>query len=173
MRSIILIALLLKATFSISQEIIKNEIDEFTGDKLKVSSWEKLAFTGTMNSYVRIKKVNSNFILSFRFITTNKTYSIDVGEVLLLKLKDNQILKLKNNSFQVSSIGGGSVGISGSNIFGIQINCIVENETLRKLNDNLIVKMRIYQSNGYIEEDVKKKRGENFNKLLNLFDFKP
>lgn len=169
MRLIILI-LLLKSTFSFGQEIKKNEIDEFTGDKLKISSWEKLAYTGKMNSYVRMKKVNSTFILNFKFITTNKAYSINEGEVLLLKLSDSQIIKLKNSSFETSSIGGGSVGISGSNLFGIKISCHINNETLKKLQNNLIVKMRIYQSNGYIEEDVKKKRAEKFISLLGLFD---
>jgi|TARA_R110002153_G_C13010229_1_gene466191 hypothetical protein len=170
MKKLLFILLFIITSASFSQKIVKHKIDEFTNQVIKDTSWEKLAWNGNMNALVRGRRVDLNYYLEFKMILDNKVYSVDEGEVLLLKLSDGDILKLNNLKFEVSSVGGGSVGISGSNLLGINFTCSISESEITKLKNKDLVKLRIYTSEGYKEESVKQKRVLKFKKLISLLE---
>ena len=85
---------ILITSYSFGQKIVKDEVDEFTRDTIKISSWTKMAWTGNMNSYARFHEVNNINYLNFRFIVEDEAYSVKEGDLLYLKLDNNEIIKL-------------------------------------------------------------------------------
>ena len=170
MKKLLFILLFVVTSATFSQKIVTQIIDEFTNQFIKETSWEKLAWNGNMNALVRGRRVDSNYYLEFKMILNDRVYSVDEGEVLLFKLSDGEILKLNNLKYEVSSVGGGSVGISGSNLLGINFTCKIGKSEIRKLKNKELVKLRIYTSEGYSEESVKQKRIVKFKKLISLLE---
>ena len=166
----LLFILLLIPLISFSQKILKYEIDEFTNKTIKHTSWEKLAWNSKINALVRGRKIDENYYLEFKMILDNNIYSIDKGEVLLFKFSDDEILKLKNLQYELSSIGDGSVGRSGSGLFGINFTCGIKKADIEKLKNKQIFKLRIYTSKGYVDESIKNKRSIKFMKLISLLE---
>lgn len=164
----LLFLLLFIPLVSFGQKIIKNEVDEFTNNAVKITSWVKVVMNSNINAYVKSRKINKNYFLDFKMILDDKAYSIDKGEVLYLKLSNDKILKLVNLSYELVSVGGGSVGISGSNLLGIGFTCEISEEILNILIETPIVKLRVYTSEGYKEEIVKQKRAKKFIKMLEI-----
>lgn len=173
MKNIILILFFVSiANYSFGQKLVKNEVDEFTGKTVKETSWETLHRSMTLNSYVRFRKVDNTIYFVFKMgVGFGKTvYSVDEGEVFYLKFTDDEIIKISNSQYELTTIGGGSVGLLGSSGFGVELTCIINQETLLKLEEKTLAKVRVYTSDGYVEDEVNKKRAETFKKLAKLID---
>lgn len=173
MRNIILVLLLTTSFhYTFGQKIVKNEIDEFTGKAIIETSWETLNRKTKLYSYVRFRKIDNSTFLFFRMGTGsgNKAYSVENGEVLFLKFTDDEILKLTNHQYQITSVGGGAIGLIGSKGLGLELSCKIDEEILLKLKDKTIAKVRVYTSEGYAEAEVNKKHAENFKDLAKLIN---
>jgi hypothetical protein len=142
-----------------SQKLELNELDEFTGVSVKRTSWEY--FTRGMknktSSYFRISKLDSTYYFDLKIaLQPSKVFSISDGEKIMLMLDDKTVYKLDNLEYTVSSTGAGAIGLSGSGMYGVNISCIsAEDRNFEKLKTNLITKVRIYTTDGYVEDEVK------------------
>jgi hypothetical protein len=121
-------------------------------------------------SYVRFRKVDNTILFVFKMMTQNKVYSVDKGEVLYFKFSDDEILKISNSKYELTTHGGGAIGLAGSNMLGVELTCIINEEILSILQNKTLVKVRVYTSNGYVEAEVKIKEAENFKQLANLIN---
>ena len=156
--------------YTFGQKLVKNEVDEFTGKIVKETSWETLNKKSELYSYVRFRKVDSTTYFVFKMMIGNTVYSVDKGEVLYLKFTDNEIVKLSNSEYQLTTYGGGATGLAGSKMLGVELTCIINKETLLKLEEKTLVKVRVYTSDGYVEAEVKDKQAENFKELAKLIN---
>lgn len=171
MKKIILILIIItSANYTFGQELTKNEVDEFTGKTVKETSWETLNKKSKLYSYVRFRKVDSTIYFVFKMMIGNKVYSVDKGEVLYLKFADEEIVKISNSQYQLTTYGAGAVGLIGSKALGVELTCLINQETLSKLEEKTLAKVRVYTSDGYVEAEVKEKQAENFKELAKLID---
>ena len=158
---------------SYSQEFVKNEVDEFTNKSIKITSWAKLNRTSKVRSNIRIRKINNTYILDYRFLTSSKSvFSVEKGSELMFKMSDESIIKLTNSKFQISSTGGGSIGVIGSAMPGMELSFVLDEDTMKKFQTLDIAKVRIYTTDGYIDCKVKKKHGNHLKELLDLYNQK-
>ena len=160
--SILLIGILLPI---MAQELEENEVDEFTGSAIKRTSWETLNMTMKFTAYFRISKINENLYFDLKLmIGGGEVFSIDEGDQFMLKLENDEIVKLSNLEFTITCTGCGARGISGSAAQGIQVTYPITPEQFNMLKNNTVSKIRIYTSDGYIENEFKLKY---YSKLLN------
>ncbi|WP_139150357.1 hypothetical protein [Flagellimonas zhangzhouensis] len=156
--------------FVLGQEIVKNEVDEFTGSRVIESSWESLTKNSSLYSYVRFRKIDDEVFLNFKFMIGNKVFSVDKGEVLYLKFVDDEIVKLFNAEYQLSNFGDGAIGIVGSQMLGVELICLIDNTILLKLKEKNLDKIRVYTSKGYAETNIKSKQALKLNELARLLN---
>jgi len=160
MKNIFLMLSIITSVSLFSQKITKDEIDEFTGDIIKETNWTTLNSKGSFYTYARFRKVNDNYFLNFKALI-GRVISIDEGENLYLKLENGEVLKLYNVKYEISGKGRGAIGLSGSSMLGIFIQCKLTNMQLESLKKNTIVKSRLLTNDGYIEANVKSRQGNN------------
>lgn len=171
MKKIILILMIIINTnYTCGQELIKNEVDEFTGKTVKETSWETLNKKSKLYSYVRFRKVDSTIYFVFKMMIGNKVYSVDKGEVLYLKFADEEVVKISNSEYQLTTYGAGATGLAGSKMLGVELTCIINQEILSKLEEKTLAKVRVYTSDGYVEGEVNEKQAEKFKVLAKLID---
>jgi hypothetical protein len=171
MKKIILILIIItSANYSFGQDLTKNEVDEFTGKTVKETSWQILNKKSALYSYVRFRKVDSTIYFVFKMMIGNTVYSVDKGEVLYLKFADEEIIKLSNTQYQLTTYGAGATGLAGSKMLGVELTCIISQEILSKMVEKTLAKVRVYTSDGYVEAEVKEKQAENFMELAKLID---
>ncbi|PHS64864.1 MAG: hypothetical protein COB12_07240 [Flavobacterium sp.] len=160
MKNIFLLLTIISSVSLFAQKITKNEIDEFTGDKIKETNWTTLNNKGSFYTYARFRKINDNYYLDFKALI-GRVISIDEGENIFLKLENGEILKLYNVKYEISGKGRGSIGLSGSSMMGIFIHCRLTSAQLESLKEFVIIKSRLLTTDNYIEADVKSRQGNN------------
>tara|TARA_R100000353_G_scaffold43121_1_gene34523 strand:- start:71472 stop:71993 length:522 start_codon:yes stop_codon:yes gene_type:complete len=173
MKNLILTLLfILSASLTFGQKLVTNEVDEFTGNTIMETSWEVLNRKSKLSSYVRFRKIDNRIYLNFRMTSGygSRTFSVDEGEVLYFKFSDDEILKLSNTDYQLTTIGGGTIGLLGSHGVGLELTCRISQEILAKLSQKTLDKVRVYTSIGYVEAEVKRKRAETFKELARLIN---
>lgn len=166
-RFIFTITIIFSIVFSCNaQEIVKNEVDDFTGNRVIETSWEKLAWGLGIPSgiYARIRSINGTMILDMKYMIDD---AVVIGKGDKLMFLDNN--KNKNEVTSINTYigekGGGAIGLAGSGVWGIYAQYSGE---LGFLNNSLIQKIRIYTSKGYYNKEIKKKYQETLQKLYKL-----
>lgn len=166
MKKIILLIIVLTSSFAFSQELKRNDTDEFTGRSIKETSWEVLA-NKIPHTYVRFRLIDSVKVIDFK-IMIGGVFSIREGENILLKLENNEILKFKVSEYTISGRGDGAVKTYGSDAQGVKISCYLSEENYRKIKTNVISKIRVNTSEGYTECDIKEKKYNKVKELIEL-----
>lgn len=151
-----------------SQKIVENKIDEFTGDKIIKSSWQKLIWSGKGVAYFRINEFNNVKFFDFKFFN-RQVFSIDKGDKIMLKLDNGEFVTLLNNKFTITCTGCGSIGLNGSGVQGINVLYRLNEEDLKNLQQNKVEKIRFYTSKGYSEHKIKEKYSTKISKSIELF----
>jgi len=167
---IISVFLIILTNLTFGQKLTKDEVDSFTNKTVKETSWETLNKKSSLYSYVRFRKVDSIYILGFKMMIGNKVYSVDEGEVLLFKFMDDEIIKIKNSEYQLTTYGAGATGLAGSNMLGINLTCVIDKKILEKLKAKPLMEVRVYTSDGYAEAEVKNKQADKFMELASLIN---
>ena len=170
MKRVLVILLLLSCFSAASQKLAKDEVDEFTGHHIIETEWVNFQTTFSSYSYIRLKKIDSIIYLNFKTGTRGIT-SIKEGAELMFKLLNNDVVKLSNEEFTISSIGAGSTGLNWSKTPGVSLYFKISMEDLDRLKQNVVVKTRLYTTDGYVEGKVKEKRYKNFSKLISLIPY--
>ena len=169
MKKIILIFMIItSANYTFGQLLTKNEVDDFTGKTVEETSWETLNKRAEFYSYARFRKVDNRIYFVFKMMIGNKVYSVEKGEVLFLKFADDEIVKISNSKHQLTTYGAGAIGIAGSKMLGVELTSIIDQETLSKLGEKTLVKVRVYTSDGYVDAEVVEKQANKFKKLAKL-----
>lgn len=141
-----------------SQTLTKNEVDEFTGHKIKITSYEVLSQTFKVSAFVSIRNIDDTVnILQLKLMlgAMAEVHSIDKGASLYLKLTDGQVIQLKNMEYAISCTGCGARGFSGSGAQGTQTFYELTSEQSEKLAQTPIDKIRITTNSGYVDQEIR------------------
>lgn len=152
---------------SFSQELIKNEIDEFTGKKIKRTEWVSLT-SGMQNKELKqsLVKVDSSYAINIKFTETYTPHSINKGNEMMLKLENGEVVTLYCENSKVSCIGCGATGFVGSKAPGLDVFFPFTKEQLDKLLISSLAKIRLYLNEGYSEFVIKEKSAKKFLEAL-------
>jgi hypothetical protein len=161
------------SSYSFCQKIEENTVDEFTGNIVKRTSWETLikthSFTVNTIMLYSISKIKDMVYLNVKMILTpDRVFSVAKDQELMMKLETGEVVKLSNLESAISCTGCGAYGFSGSGQLGVTLSYSVNAEQFTILLKNKIVKIRIYASDGYVEEEAKNKEVVKFQKALAL-----
>ncbi len=169
MKTFFLIALF-SPTFCFAQKLKENKIDDFTNASVKRTSWEMINYSGkSFVAYAKITKIDHLFYLNLKIILSNdEVFSIDKEDELMIKTVADSIVTLYNLKYAISCTGCGSTGLLGSNVQGTEVSYKIPVEIVSYLLNNKIKKIRIYTTDGYVEDEIKDKHAETFIKLLKL-----
>ena len=148
--------LILLSFNSTAQKIAENRVDEFTKDHIVRTSWERIISNQNFGAFFRISVINERFYFELKWMD-RIAFSVDQGMELLIKMQNEDIISLRNTEYKMSCIGCGSIGLGGSSLPGVHLIYPIEKETITKLKDYNVIKLRIYTSKGYIESEIKEK----------------
>lgn len=170
MKKIIIILIMsFTAQLSFGQKIERNVTDEFTGIAIKETSWERFSKAESLYSYARFKKIEEQYYFELKVsLAYGPVFSVNKGADIFIKFSDDSILKLYNYDYQISSHGGGAIGLAGSAAQGAKLSCSINNKSLEILEKKSIVKVRIYTTDGFAESKVTLKYAKKINQLAKL-----
>jgi hypothetical protein len=172
MKQILLISIyLLINGYCYSQELIKNETDEFTKLQIKETSFEPIVQNFSMSCFLSVKKIDSTYYLQAAItIGPGNIHFIEKDASFYLKLVDDRIVELKNIDYAISCKGCAYTGsFSGSRAEGTTTTYILSDENMKIISSSGIKKIRIYTSKGYVESEIKANRSNVLKNELLLF----
>lgn len=170
MRYILVTIFIINSLSSYCQKVTENKIDEFTKHAVKRTSWETVMEKWTKTIYTRVSKIDSTEWLDVKIMLGGKVFAMGEGETLMIKLSNDSIVSLKSTEHKVSCKGCGAKGFAGSAAYGIEVNYVIEKEIHDILKKNTMVKIRIYTTDGYVEEEVSDKKNATIQALLKLIE---
>jgi hypothetical protein len=151
----LLLPLLFFCSTAFAQKLITDKTDEFTGKKVKETSVENLAQPLSGIAYrFSFKKIDDNVYFNLRVISHGSVFAIKDGEVSMLKTADS-VIKLSNTEYVISKKGGAGGGLSSSYSEGVSLYFRLNNESVELIKSKAIIKVRLYTTDGYTEQDVK------------------
>lgn len=164
--------LLIICSNAFAQKLVTNKTDEFTGKKVKETSVETLARPLKMSGFsydFTFKKVDEDLFFKLKIMSlSNSVFAIKDGGVFMIKMEDDSIISLSNSEYTISKTGGGSSGFSGSAVQGATLYFPVSKQYADLLKSKKIVKVRIYTTEGYSEQDVKSNADKKIKAALAL-----
>lgn len=164
MRKITIVLLMAMAVgYSQNCKYEKNEVDEFTKNKILVVKGSEIFKTSMFTGlYFQISKINETKFITFS-LTSGSVFVLEKGEnKIMLKTKDEQIINIGFDETLVSEIVTGSIGI----MCYCHQRVLLNDNLLYKLKNVEIIKVRIYTKDGYIEKEVKNKHSKNISQDL-------
>lgn len=172
MKSILLLAVLISiysGNLVAQCDFSKNSIDDMTGDTVRVMKKQILRnhtkATGANILGVSAFRVNSVYGLR---VTTNlhsKVYSVDEDHIVIIKFKDNTTIELQNTKYSISDNWHFN---NNPNQQFCEMSLEVDDNYIPLILSKPIVKIRTYNSNGYIDFDIKRKKKQNA--LISMFE---
>jgi hypothetical protein len=171
------LAILISICFSFgsyAQTIKENQVDEFTKNKIVRTSWEPLSKKGKIYSHARASIINTTRYLELKIMLSagltmeHSVFAIEDGETVMLKLDNDSIVNLNNPEHQISCTGCGAINIIGGGVQGIHLKINLANMQIDNLINHKITKIRIYTTDGFVENEVPGKFQETVSKELKL-----
>lgn len=145
-----------------AMKIETDEIDEFTGNRTIITSWESLC---GKELHLRFRQQNNRQFLDFKmFCEGGMVIGEDDG--LLFKSTTDEIARFKAIRTYYSAIGAGSVNVVGYGAWGI--SATYEGD-LSYFADNIIRLLRLYTVDGYIDEKINEGGGKSICELYGIF----
>jgi len=160
MKKIIIAWILVFTSFGYSQncKYEKNEIDEFTKNKILETKFEWL----TPNQGYAFKKINKSKNLKIK-LNYNSVFSIRKNDKIMFLTENNEPITLLFEETVISNI------LNLNNFYIITLINISDKIVDRFKNES-INKIRIYYSDGYLDYDVKEKRAKKFKEILKCIE---
>jgi len=165
MKRLLLTILLLIPLLASSQKIKTNETDEFTGKTVIETSWDMIAIL-KYNFFSRVSQIDDTRFLEIKCQTGICTVREDHD--LMLKLDNGEVITLNPISSEVSCRGCGAKGLSGSEMYGVQLSFVLSPVQYTQLMTRKLVKIRLYTNDGYCESKVPSARAPKLQKQLKL-----
>ncbi len=144
------------------QKILRDEIGDFTGNRIIETYWYTLS--AKSYSYIRLIKHGDN---TFYEIKIPKNVGMREGNNVLIKFNDDSIIELPNSSAAPSK-GDGAVGLFFSDAMGVRFEGLLSDKNLLLLQTKTVKEFRIHTSEGYIGTDLKEKKSNGIKELALL-----
>jgi hypothetical protein len=84
-------------------------------------------------------------------------------------LKDGSVVKLNNVERTIASKGGGATNVTCQNAYGVSLTLTAGDLSALGNAQNLIEKVRIYTTDGYVDIEVKQKTAKSVPELYKIF----
>ena len=168
--TILIVIMLGTASETLGQTLEENQVDEFSNNSVKRTSWETLNMTMTFSGYFRISRINDNNYFDLKLMLGGSVFSIDKDQQIMFKLDNGEFVKLSNLEYRITCTGCGAKGFSGSSAQGIKVSYPIDKEQFEQLRNNTVVKIRIYTNDGYVEDDTKEKHAKKIPAALKLVE---
>ena len=156
----------LSCVTGMSQEIVRNEIDDFTGERVVETSWERIYRGGATGSYqtrVRFRYENGKEYIEFRIYTGYVTSCL-AGDRILMKT-DKGIVRVSNVEYAVTEAGAWHPdGINAR--LGIYLVCRGDMDMLAESD---VRKVRFYFNKKYVDIELGGKGAETLKELYTVF----
>lgn len=152
------------------QKLAENKVDDFTNNSVKRTSWETINMDMKFTAYFRLSKINDAMYFDLKMMIGGGVFAIGEDQELMFKLKDGQIVKLKNLEHTITCRGCGANGLSGSNAHGLKVSYLITAEQAGLLTDSVVEKIRIYTTDGYVEDDLNSKTNSKIQRALALIE---
>jgi len=153
-------------------KIATNEIDSFTGENIKRTTFETTSNhygTPKMYSFIRFSRVNQRYTLDLKTsLTYGSVFAIEKNGKLMIKLSSGGVMTLKAMKYRLSCTGCGAIGIVGSKGQGVLQTYVIEKTQLETLVIDPPVNMRVYLSDSYVEEAVPATEAAKLSKIATL-----
>lgn len=171
MKTQMMVLFFIFSTLALSaQKIEKNEIDDFTGDRLIETKWDRLnmgnGITGKNHLYFKIVNINKEEGLALKWVT-DEYFEVESESTLLLLQKDKTVEELLSVGNSYAEKGGGATGLQMSAILGLTL---IYSGDLSFLEDdnNPVTKLRIDTNKGYVDINIKDTNAKKLNKAYKL-----
>ncbi len=162
----LMLLLIIAAATAYSQKVVRNETDEFTGNKVIETDYFMWYWTGSINVYLKGRKVDDRYLIN---LAPTVKFSIFEGNELMFKLKNGSVITITALNSAVSIRGGLEHGkLQGSNVQGVNVQYELTAEQYKALLENEIDKIRIYGSGKYHDDNINQKADRKFKEMLNL-----
>lgn len=145
-----------------AKKIEKDEVDEFTGYRTIITSWESLC---GKEIHIRFRQQNNRQFLDFKMFY-NGAIVIGEGDKIMFKSTTDNIGKFSSVRTYRGESGAGAVNIIGSEAWGIYAS--YEGD-LSYFADNIIRLLRIYTVDSYIDEKINVGGGKSICELYGIF----
>lgn len=145
-----------------AMKIEKDEIDEFTGKRTIITSWEGIC---SNKIHVRFRLQNGYKLLDYKMFYDGAIV-IGEGDELMFKSTTDNIGAFKSIGSYHGSKGAGATGFIGSGAWGIKATYKGD---LSYFNDNVTRLIRIYTVDSYYDQQVNENDGKKLQKLYALF----
>lgn len=166
MRKVILLILVIIPVLCIAQTV-NTKVDEFTGEKTTITSWEKIyqgGATGKNQTRIRFRHEGGVDFMEFR-IFTDCVASCDKGKEMLLKT-NNSVIKVENLKYTLTKPGDWNPK-GTNNKLGIYLICT--GNDIYKLEKEIVTQIRITLSDGYRDIKLKEKDSAKIQQLYSKF----
>ena len=143
-------------------KIEKDEIDEFTGLRTVITSWQSFD-KKEMN--IRFRLQNGKLFMDYKFIS-GQVYVIPDDSSILFKCISGDILTLRSVGMSQGGPGVGSVNILGAAAWGVSTTYTGDLTWFCSFIPSLV---RINTTDGYIDRKISDKEGQKIYDLAMLF----
>lgn len=162
MKKLLLIITLLLPLVANAFKIETDEIDEFTGKRTVITSWEGMCRN---EIHIRFRQQSGNKLFDFKFMN-GSVIVIGANDELMIKSTNDSIVKFTPTGIFSGGRGDGAVGINGSGVWGINAHYKGNLEWFLYNTPRLL---RFYTTRNYIEREISPKDAIKFKELANLF----
>lgn len=146
-----------------AMKIETDEIDEFTGNRTVITSWESIC---DKSIHIRLRMQNGIQFLDFKMFYDGAIV-IAKEDKLMIKSTTDTIATFVSNGMYSGTIGGGSTGLMGSGRWGI--TAAYRGDLSFFANNNARL-MRINSTDGYIDKKISEGDGKKLQKLYELLN---
>lgn len=163
MKKIILIVVIVFSGMLMqAQKLIVNEIDSFTGNELKETSFAYFPPDFENNIGIAIRQVGIDYYL--KLMLNGPIVVLEEGSKLMLKIKDGQVVTLYNRQYSEPQ--------NPESTFGAKIiyaNFVITKNEIELLKASDVDAVRIYFNDlEYLDIQIKEKHKKKLNKMFNL-----
>jgi hypothetical protein len=145
---------------------VKNTIDEFKGYRVQETEAVGIIINFTTASSIAFQQIDSFYYMKF-VRTLGEVLSVDSGAEFLIKLDNDSIITLNNLEYTISESNVVNLGTTNYVNRYIELSYPISESQLKMLLQNIIVKYRFYTNSGYIEDEIKKKKDAEIDKIIN------
>lgn len=163
MRKLLLIIIMFISISANAMEIKTDEIDEFTGLRTIITSWENV---DKNQLFFRFRQQAGKTWLEMKF-SPDDAIVIGQDDKLMLKSTGDSIASFSSARIYSGGRGEGAVGLNGSNRWGIKASYHAEDAEYFKNNITRLV--RVYATDGYYDRKITPENGMKLCKLYALF----
>jgi len=153
-----------------AQKIEKNEIDDFTGERVVYTNWERLHWGVRVlgkQILTRFGFENGSGVFLLNWVCET-VLAVREDDKILFKLDNGEVHELVSNSYEIAAPGAATVNMLWGSTNSIGLSLLYKGD-LSFFGKGIVTKIRVNTTDGYIDIDLKKKEGEKLRKQYNVF----